>query len=48
MIKENTLTAHLWYGGHSTSINVCGGMKGKDRGSSLQEGTLHTYTLKLD
>ena len=40
-------TAHPWCDGHFTSINACGVWGGKGRGSSLQKGDSHIYTLRL-
>ena len=42
-------TVYLWYDGHSISISACGvwGVGGKGQGSSFQEETSHTYTLRL-
>ena len=45
--KINLTTVHHWRDGHSTSIKCLWGVGGKGRGSSLQEGTSHTYTLRL-
>ena len=43
--KKLTTTAYSWYDNHSTS--TLRDARGKDRGSSLQEGASHTYTLRL-
>ena len=42
-------TVHPWCGNHFTSISACGmwGVGGKGRGSSIQEGVSHIYTLRL-
>ena len=39
---------HLQCGSHSISINICGVWGSKGRDSSLQEGSSHIYTHKLD
>ena len=39
---------HFWYDSHSISISAYEVMRVKAKGSSLQEGNLHTYILKLD
>ena len=41
-------TTHSWCDDHSTSVNACGGVEGKNWDSSFQEGTPHIYTLRLD
>ena len=42
--NENTITAHPWWDGYSTSISACEVWGGKDWDSSFQEGVLHRYT----
>ena len=42
------ITVHPWRDSHSTYIKcLWGTVGGKGRGSNLQEGVLHTYTLKI-
>ena len=45
LIIYNFIIAHLWCGGHSTSISAC--RVWRVRGSSLQKGTSHACTLRL-
>ena len=40
-------TMHLWDGGYSTNINVCGIWRENGRSSSFQKGISHIYTLRL-